>query len=185
MKDELKHIESLYEGLDSGKVSASKPDWYDMAPKVNKLNFFRFNLASFNVFYASLISLAFIFTGYLTADNLFTKRFFKEDQQLPHIVYDTLVLSDTTTITDTVFNYFSDKRDFEPAIAPITSSYSRDTVDAELVLQEKADSDNTARQKTIKSNEPAHIPKKIKKVTIVKRKQVVMRDTVVLNKLVQ
>ncbi|MCG8698395.1 MAG: hypothetical protein MI922_10110 [Bacteroidales bacterium] len=104
MDDNLGHIDDLYSNLRGASSSSPGVDWYDLAPKVNRFNFFKIRYNTFNIFYASVIGVASLVTGYMGVTSALTPEI--SDKNInTNIMYqfDTVEIPDTINITDTIF----------------------------------------------------------------------------------
>ena len=191
MKENFEHIETLFKGLkDSDVALQGKPSWDTLTPKVQKLNFFKPRITSFNVFYAALIAGTFLASGYLAVDNIIQKnsnKIYPGEQLAPVIEYDTLVVNDTLRITDTIYNrtIATYKKEMKLSSSETTTTF--DTIlEVSPVLEEQdfITSENPEQKIEKKPLEnSANVTRRVKKkVTIVKTKQVIVRDTVKVNK---
>lgn len=190
MKENFEHIETLFQTLKDSEVPLhEKPSWEKLSPRVQKLNFFRPRLNSFNIFYAALIAGTFLASGYLVVDNILSKNSFKTGAGLHSasvIVYDTLFVNDTLRITDTLYNKTIATYKKEIKLSPTITKTTFDTIQ-EVSSAKGAQALNTGEtpeleaEKAKLENKP-NAPRKVKKVTIIKKKQVIVRDTVVVNK---
>ena len=186
MKENLEYIEDIFSSLkDSDAPLRSKPSWNTISPKVQKLNFFKPKFSSFNIVYASLIAGSFLASIYLVTDNISNKRNQKQivsPENTPLIIYDTLNVNDTLRITDTLLiktTKFKQKN--VPKLIEINASdITPDSTNSEL--QEQANSpEKMTTQEQNDVNKTEALPLKIKKVTIVRKKKVIVRDTVIVN----
>lgn len=180
MDDNLGHIDDLYSNLRGATSSSPGVDWYDLAPKVNRFNFFKIRYNTFNIFYASVIGIASLVTGYIGVTSALTPNI--SDKNInTNIMYqfDTLELPDTINIIDTVF-FSTPPPDEETESQQVpTSSILKDTTPVDLNWENTTQADSIIEQtkKSTINNTKEVTAKKVKRVTVIRRKKIIVRDT--------
>ena len=65
MEKEFKNVDDLFRDKFFGhEVKLQKNRWIEMNNKISKIKFWKFNYSYFNIYYASIIALAFAFSTY-------------------------------------------------------------------------------------------------------------------------
>lgn len=180
--DKLKHIEDLYSGLSEAQDAPLNTDWNKIAPKVKRFNFFSVKYNTFNIFYAGLIALTTVFSSYLAYDNVSNRTTVGSARANEFVIlYDTITKADTFRITDTLY-YLNQSVKNEPddnTLNTYADSVTKQQLDSLLETKEMHIVDSVLQQvEKDKKQIPEQQTKRIKKVTVIKKKKVIIKDTV-------
>lgn len=175
MKSNEEHIDKLFkETFSNATLEKGEFSWFEIDKKVTRMNFMKFSVSSFNIVYASLIGITFIIGSWVGADYLLNKYFTGEEPQIIEIEDTIEELPNTTN--EKVLPKKSPKQIRKSKPEPLEQTQKNinnktETPDFSLLPKD-----------TLLSVPEKEDLKNIKTKVIIKKPDVIQRDTVVIYK---